>query len=67
MPAADVRPTIVVELTVMISVSCSRCEAHEVEVRGSCCGSRWKEMELYCGAGWLDAARVCCVIVRLFG
>jgi hypothetical protein len=53
-----VRPTIVVELAVMRCEWCSRCEAHEVEARGSCCGTRWKEVELSCGARWRGAIRV---------
>jgi hypothetical protein len=59
MPAAEVRPTIVVELTVMMCVGSSRREVHEVGAGGSCCGSRWKEVELCCGAThWLNAIRV---------
>jgi hypothetical protein len=57
MPAAEVRPTIVAELTVMVSGVCRRYGAHEVEARGSCCGSLWKEMELCCGAYSQDAIR----------
>jgi hypothetical protein len=66
MPAAEVRPTIVVELAVMRRVWCSRCGAHEVEARGSSCGTRWKEVELCCGARWRGAIRVSlvgCVVV----
>jgi hypothetical protein len=55
MPAAEVRPTIVAELTMSIVVRCRRSGAHDVEARGSYCGSWWKEMELSCGASGLDA------------
>jgi hypothetical protein len=55
MPAAEVRPTIVAELTMSIVVRCRQSGAHEVEATGSCCGSWWKEMELCCGACGLDA------------
>jgi hypothetical protein len=45
-PAAEVRPTIVALLTGtkvgQVRLMCSS----RVEARGSCCGSRWKEMEL---------------------
>lgn len=51
MPAAEVRPTIVGGVIPVIAVSCVRCGAHEVEATDSCCGNRWKEMELSSGAG----------------
>jgi hypothetical protein len=57
MPAAEVRPTIVAELTMLIVVRRRRRGAHSVEARGSCCGSWWKEMELCCAACKLDAIR----------
>jgi hypothetical protein len=64
MPAAEVRPTIVVGLLSMMVCGVVDREAREVEARGSCCGSWWKEMELCCGAYWRAAFRGCFRVVR---